>query len=676
MKNKFSEISASIHSLLEKVTWLHLAAGFAGSLFLGVAGELVLISKLSILLGAILFVLAILLFGLVLSRAGQIPPPDEADRSAIRRYLIPFILILSSLILLAYVLPRVEFSHLERKENYLTFTAWAVSILLYFIGVIWASGWRFPSWRSIGGALRENKWEILTVTGLFLLAFWMRMYKLEQIPYPFLKDEAWVGQEALAILNGNFSNLFQPGWQVDPLLNSAPEALAIRIFGNTIFGDRLAPVLFGTFTVLLLYFLTRSMFDKLTAFLAALCLLAMGPHIHFSRMGVSNITVGFWGCFVFWTTYRAIQKGRAVDYLLAGLITGLPLYSYLGSRLMSTIGAAMILFMLLTRRDYFRTQWKNLFVYGIILTIVVAPTLYISYMHPETFIARFHTDNIFSTHWLISEPINSHRSMAAALLDQFNRSAFVFVSVSAWGGFYNSPKPFLLPISAFLLVFGWGYSVFRVRELRHALVQVWFWSIVIVGSVIFAVAPNAERMVGGYPAAALLAALGLAKIAEFLGFMKLFSPRLLNRLAAGVMVVASVQNGYYYMVEYQETRVFTHPYEEFETDTSLYMKKLGTDYRMYMLITMPLQVAYFPAHDYLIPDIEAVQLDVIDADVLGGLPRDKGMVFFAIADKKAELEQVAQFFPGGKWREVHYVPIPNQPTAVMYYSYEIPPESP
>jgi len=645
---------------------------YCGSILLGIMGEVVLVSGMSAALGMCLFAAAVGLFLATVSLAGKLPPPNDDDLTAIRRYVIPFICIAASLALMAYVLPRVEDRQLDRWQNYYTFAVWVACIVLFCAGVLAADRWRIPDLRTIGNFLREHKWESLTVLGLFALALFLRIYKLEQIPYPMLKDEAWVGKEAQYILNGNFSNLFQPGWQVDPLLNSAPMALSISIFGNTIFGIRFAPVLMGALTVVLLYFLARSMFDPLTAFLAALCLAAIPPHIHFSRMGVSNITVAFWACFVFWLTYRAIQKGRAVDYLWAGLVTGLPLYSYLGSRLMSAIGAAMILFSILTQRGYLRSQWKNLLVYGVILSITVAPTLYISYMHPETFIARFHSDNIFNNHWLISEPVNSGRSVAAALLDQFYRSTMVFVSYPSWGGFYNSPKPFLLSVSALLLVFGWAYSAVRLRELRYTLVQVWFWSIVIIGSTIFAIAPNAERMVGGLPAAAFLSAIGLARIIELLKLMKLASPRALNGLAAGIMAVASLQNGFYYLVEYQQTRVFAHPFEEFETETSLYAKKLGADYRVYMLITLPLEVAHFPAKDYLIPDIETIQLDTINAKVLASLPHDKGKVFFAIPEKRVELEQVAQFFPGGKWREVPLLPIPNQPPTVMYYSYELP----
>jgi hypothetical protein len=88
-----------------------------------------------------------------------------------------------------------------------------------------------------------------------------------------------------------------------------------------------------------------------------------------------------------------------------------------------------------------------------------------------------------------------------------------------------------------------------------------------------------------------------------------------------------------------------------------------------------LEITFFPAHDYLIPDIQDQQLDSITPDVLQTLPRDQGMLFFAIPAKVAELEEVARYFPGGEWREVYMQPIPDQIETVLYYSYQVPPKT-
>ena len=675
MKKRLQSIFNRSFASVKIFTWPLLALGFAGALLLAILGQVVLVTNFGVILGVGLYALALILFGAVLKTAAKCPPPTDQDRALIRRCTLPCAFILTSFPLLVYVLAHVDSPASAGRQNYYFLAAWMLSMVSFCIGVLIISRWRFPSLRSLGKSLRENKWEALLVVGLFLLALFLRLIKLDQYPFPILKDEASVGREVYYILHGNFTNLFQLGWNMDSLLNSLPEAISIGIFGNTIFGVRFAPMIFGTFTVLFLYFLARLIFDKLTAFLAALCLLAIPPHLHFSRLGVSNITVGFWAVLVFWITYRAIKSGRTSDYLWAGLLTGLPLYSYAGSRLVPAIGAAMLGCCILAQRGYLRKQWRNLLVYAVILIIVVAPTLYLAHLHPETFMARLRSDNIFANHWLVSEPKNSGRSIAAALLDQFRISTMVFVNVSAWGGFYDSPLPYLLPLAAILFVFGWGYSLFHINQPRYLLLQVWFWTIIILGCVIYAPAPSTEKMVGSFPVAALFCAIGLVKLIEVPRSMQLASPRVLNGIAAGIMVIASLQNGYYYLVQYQHSWVFAHPYEEFETEVSLYARSLGPDYRMYMLISMPLEVAHFEVHDYLIPDIQDQQLDSISADVLQALPRDKGMLFFALPAKVTELEEVAEYFPDGKWREVKALPIPGQPPTMLYYSYQVPPGS-
>jgi MFS family permease len=672
MKKSVAWISNKINNLVKFITWPRLAIGLAGALLLAIMGQVVLRSTMSSALGAVLYLLAIFLFLLTLGASSKCPPATDQDRVLIKHYTLPVFFILTSIILIVYVLPYVDKPHTAGRQNYLTPIAWIFSMIFFGIGVLMISRWRFPTARSIGQSLRDNKGEALLVLGFFLLALFLRLYKLDQVPYPIENDEATLGSEVHNILHGDLTNFFQLGWNWDSLLNSIPEVVSIGIFGNTIFGVRFAPAIFGTFTVLFLYFLARFMFDKLTAFLAALCLLAIPPHLHFSRLGVPNIIVGFWAVLVFWITYRAIKSGHMSDYLLAGLLTGLPLYSYTGSQLVSAIGAGMLVVCILVKRGYLRKHWRNLLVYAVILAIVVAPSLYLAHLHPETFLVRFRGDNIFANHWLISEPRNSGRSIAVALFDQFRISTLVFVSVGATGGFYDSPLPFLFPVAAILFVLGLGYSLFHIKDPRHLLLQIWFWSIVILGCVIYVPAPSTERMVGSFPVAALFCAIGLVKLIEVPRLMQLATPRILNVVAASVMAIASLQGAYYYLAQFQKSWIIANPYEEFKTGVSLYARTLGPNYRMYMLISMPLEVAHFEQHDYLIPEIQDQQLDTITPDVLKALPHDKGMIFFAIPDKEAEIIEVAQYFPGGKWHEV-YAPLKSdQPPVVLYYSYQVP----
>ena len=666
-----SNLWENLRQAMKTESWLSLAFGFGLSLLLAVSGQLVLSANLGKLLGIGLYIVSSLILMLVLALASRYAPPTEAEVSLIRGSILPFVFGLLGLICLSYVFPNLSTDpRLTGWDKYYPLFAWLGSLVSFSVAILLLSREPFPGLQQLSQTVRENRWEILSVLVIFLLALGVRLYRINDFPYPFLKDEAQLGLEALQVARGQITNLFWIGWAGDPFMSSLPEALGIRLFGHTVLGVRILPVILGALTVPILYCLTRDLFDRLTATLAALGLVAIPMHVHFSRLGVNNIIVGFWAVLIFWLTNRAIVKGRIRDYLLAGIVTGLPLYSYLGSRLISTIGALMLLFCVLTRRDFLKNYWRHLLVYGVILIIVVAPRFYGA---PDMVAASFRTDNIFNNHWLISEPINSRRSIPEALLDQFYRSTFVFISVSAWGGFFNSPKPFLFPAAALTFVFGLFYSLFRLRELRHLLLHVWFWSIVILGSVLYAVAPNAEKMVAGMPVAALLSALGLVQVFEILKKMRLIPTRWLYLLAVGVVAFSQVQGALYYFVEYQETRMFARREEEVEQGVSLYVASLGPNYEMNFLVSPPLNVNYFPARDYLLPDIVYRDFGPVTPEAVAALSRQKGQVFIASNDRKADLEAIQRLLPGGVFREVPRLPIPDWPAEILYYSYKVPP---
>jgi hypothetical protein len=179
-------------------------------------------------------------------------------------------------------------------------------------------------------------------------------------------------------------------------------------------------------------------------------------------------------------------------------------------------------------------------------------------------------------------------------------------------------------------------------------------------------------MMGALPAAALFCALGLTQAAEILKKMRLALPRPINLLAIELMILISAQGAYFYLGTYQHERIFNKAAEEFELEVSLYARTLGPSNRLYLLVTLPLEAAHFPAHDYLIPEIITQDLDAVAPETITALPRDLGLIFAAIPQRKADLEEVATLLPGGLWREVIRQPIPGQPEEVLYYSYHLP----
>lgn len=132
----------------------------------------------------------------------------------------------------------------------------------------------------------------------------LRFYRLGDIPAGLHRDEAFLGYNAYSILktardmNGNFlpinlqSFLYSPGGYA---YLSIP---FIALFGLSAFAVRFASALFGTCTVILVYFLVRELFGQSSRnsklALAASFLMAISPwNINLSRTATENIPVTF-----------------------------------------------------------------------------------------------------------------------------------------------------------------------------------------------------------------------------------------------------------------------------------------------------------------------------------------------------------------------------------------------
>ena len=80
------------------------------------------------------------------------------------------------------------------------------------------------------------------VAGLTVLALSLRLPHLTGTPADVHGDEASIGLEAQAFLSGQNPNLFTVGFAAMPRLSYAIPAVSMRIFGNDLFGLRMASV--------------------------------------------------------------------------------------------------------------------------------------------------------------------------------------------------------------------------------------------------------------------------------------------------------------------------------------------------------------------------------------------------------------------------------------------------
>jgi uncharacterized OsmC-like protein len=144
---------------------------------------------------------------------------------------------------------------------------------------------------------RRGAWrEIALVLAITLLALGVRFWKLGE-SVRLMVDE---GHFALGV---TYFRMFPDVKLLEPMPTSASfpfifsygQAGMVAIFGRNFLGLRALSAVIGALTVPSLYLLTRELFDRLAACMAALVLLTFPPQVHYSRLALNNVADPLFG---------------------------------------------------------------------------------------------------------------------------------------------------------------------------------------------------------------------------------------------------------------------------------------------------------------------------------------------------------------------------------------------
>jgi hypothetical protein len=186
--------------------------------------------------------------------------------------------------------------------------SWWTSILLYITAILVLAQWHWPTRTRLLAWWQANWKESLLLFCLAVAAFSVRFIDLPWLPYAMRNDEGQVGLSAFEILSGEKTNFFTASWAAEPVWSFIPNAVIISILGNSLTALRLVSVMTGVLAVICLYLLAREAFGREVAFLAALGLVGLAWHIHFSRLAVHNIVDSLASATALWLTYRALRR--------------------------------------------------------------------------------------------------------------------------------------------------------------------------------------------------------------------------------------------------------------------------------------------------------------------------------------------------------------------------------
>ena len=550
---------------------------------------------------------------------------------------------------------------------YLADLLWVISIALLLSAVfLWQGASRISRAR-LGVWWYEHRREIAILGAILLVALLARVVGLADHPYPWSGDEASIGLEGRRILNGEVTNFFDTGWSGQPNWSFVPTAVSLRVFGDNIIGIRMVSAIAGVLAVAFVYLLGKEMANKEVGFLAAAFLAVYPIHMHFSRIGVNNINDSFMVVLVLWLVFRAVRSGRPADYALAGVVSGLTIYTYVGTRLVLLLAIGALVYFAIIRRGFVRANAKALIVFLVAAIITAAPMAFYFAKHPDIFIGRIGQEGILFNGWLFSHAQETGQSVLAVLLDQVSNSVLVFIASGAPGNFYNSPYPYLTVIGSILLLLGMVYTITKFRHSPKVILLAWFWAVVILGGVLTLNPPSNTRMVMTGPAVALFVAIGLWQLGQALERVGI-SPARRNLLTAALVAVVMLEHAFFYFGEYRSHYYFEDASGEFALEAGQHLNRLGPDYALRVL-GAPRVFSDFPTLSYLAPDQDIANLTAEELETFT-LPGEQGVLFAAIPENLSALDVIEERYPGGTRESV----IRKSKNEVLYYAYILPPD--
>lgn len=441
---------------------------------------------------------------------------------------------------------------------------WGISLVLPVVVLVWWDCQRksFPkiniSWKEVGGL------AVLIIAGL-----WIGGFQLDMIPDILMGDEGNFWETSRAIAIGEYKpNFFGLGTYSFPMISLIYQSIFPRIFGLTLWSWRVSSLVAGVLTIVPLYLLLRDLFSARVGWMASIMMLISPYFLAFSRMGYNNSQALFpvvLGLLLWWQGIR--QRSWTLLYL-AGIVTGFGFYTYTAARLGAVVAGLFLGYLWIRKDVKFKKAliFGGIFMVGLLLTI--APNTIYGLVHsPNTYWYKFGESAFFNAFYgramfgedAIGDVLASGNHELFYDLGMYGKLITRGVIRTFLAFNYDNliAQHFIVtPLSGgvlvgLLYVLGLGFSLVRWRDQRYMLLVIWFFSGLILLSMVNTFPPRHQHLIPVIPVVATFAALGIEALARL--FEKVWptkwSQNGLILLLVGIVVVYGVRDYYKKMPE-------------------------------------------------------------------------------------------------------------------------------
>lgn len=509
---------------------------------------------------------------------------------------------------------------------------------------------------------KKNSRDLFFLATICAVAFFLRFWRLAQIPNYVHGDISSQGLQALEIIHNPTTSWFSVGWSNIPMFDFVMMAGTMKIFGANLFGLSMTAVWQGMFTIPALYWLGQEMFGKRTGLLAATFLAINYTHIHFSRIVTSASPLLFMVLSLA-ALFRGMRTKNNFWFGVAGVALGVGLLVYYPIRIAVVVAVLLFLWLMIWQRSTVIKHWQAWLNYAIGAMLGFGPMMAYVAKNFQNFVGRGSEVTLANSD-VMTHLLNKYgvASTGEVWVEQVRRSFLTFYSVGDASTHFGFPGPIISTLPAIFFILGVGYALLHLRNERLFLLLCWLIGTLVLGSVITNDPPFWPHIVILLPAVMLLAAVGLERFwlaIEKAGRKRI--PRLnliLGILVATSLTVSGINNWQQYL-QFDQSN---------SGDRFMQVGRFAADLpRNYTFYTIS------PGFNRQRREIEfnsqGLAGENIPSEQLfsGNLPAISGPTIFVFAPEQIEIEAILEnFYPGGMI-EQHA----NRSGQLMFSSYTV-----
>jgi len=372
----------------------------------------------------------------------------------------------------------------------------------------------------------ENRWASLAM--VLAIGVLLRYIHLADIPNGYFHDEAWSAAKAAALIEGQESPqvYFAENNGMDAL-HVYLIALLLQFTGPMALGSRIVSSLAGSLSILATYWAAWELLDgerlrHILSLAAAFVVATLFASLATSRSGwlVPSMTLITTTSLAALFRARRLNKGRW--FIAAGLLAGLDQYTYPSARFLPLAMIFIGALDMWTDQVGRRAIWRHYLWLFIAATIVFAPLGYYFIHHPE---------------WLW---MRAQQTVDTPSTDPGQNILRTLAGFSIRGDLdhlHNLPgRPLLDPVLSVFCVAGLAVCIARRRP-THIILLAWL-AIFTLPVLLTEGAPSFRRWTGSFPPQAILIALGIGVIMQYLARTSTWV-RALGSIAVTGLLVAS-----------------------------------------------------------------------------------------------------------------------------------------